>query len=247
MDELPQPDPQPAMPPEPVAPASSPITDMLAGAGLGLLLGLLVGLSTSPVVGVVVGTLTSLLAVVLGLQGSGGTDGKTPALARLHLHGVRIASFGLAAVIGVLAGLYVRINNPLAQSPEQQLARWTRTFPDNPVLAAQMMISERSGLNSAKLAFDPKAEGVAVTVSAGAAAKGAGLFSSVGQRDLCRELDPRRFDNDSAKILDAYDTIEPLVDTARQVRALPDDAQRRAALQTAHTVLCVMKGKGASQ
>jgi hypothetical protein len=228
----------------PTAPGS-PMTDVLSGAGLGLLLGKVVGLATSPVVGVVVGALTSLLAAVLGLQGGG--DGAAPALARVRVNGLRIASFGLAAVIGVLAGLYVRINNPLAQPPEQQLARWTKAFPDNPALAAQMMISERSGLNPAKLKFDPKSDAVEVTASAGAAAKGSGLFSSVGRRNLCRELDPARFDNDSAKTLDAYAAIDPLVDAARQMRALPDDAQRTAAVNAAHAVLCAIGKKEAGK
>ena len=215
--------------------------DMLAGAGLGLLLGIVVGLSTSPVVGVVVGGLTSLLAAFLGLQG--GEDSKIAAFAKVQLNGVRIGCFGLAAVLGVLLGLYVRINNPLAEAPEHQLARWTRAFPDNPVLARQMMISERTGLNAANLKFDPGAAGVAVTLAAGAGARSASLFSNAGDRDFCRELAPERFGNDTANILNAYGDIETFAPVANQVRALPAE-QRLGALLAAHAMLCATKEKG---
>lgn len=216
--------------------------DVAAGLGLGLLLGVVVGLSTTPVVAIVVGALTSLLAAFLGLEGAEGSR-----LGGLRFNLVRIASLGVFAVLGVLFGLWVRINNPLAEAPEAQLARWQRTFPDNPVLAAQMMISERTGLAPATLQFDPRGDGVGVAPSPGAVARGAGLFSTVASRDLCRELDPARFDNDPAKVLQAYDVIAPLAGAASQVRALPDDAQRRAALAGSHAVLCALKDPGAGR
>lgn len=217
------------------------VVDVMSGTGLGLLLGMVVGLSTSPVVGIVVGALTSLLAVFLGLQG--GEDSKVAALARVQLNGVRIGCFGLAAVLGVLLGLYVRINNPLAEAPEHQLARWMRAFPDNPVLARQMMISERSGLNATNLKFDAEAAGVAVTLAAGAGARSASLFSNAGARDLCRELAPERFGNDTGNILNAYGDIEALAPVATQVRALPAD-HRLGALLAAHAMLCATREKG---
>lgn len=217
------------------------VVDVLSGTGLGLLLGVVVGLSTSPVVGVVVGGLTSLLAVFLGLQG--GEDSKIAALSKVQLNGVRIGCFGLAAVLGVLLGLYVRINNPLAEAPERQLARWMLAFPDNPVLARQMMISERSGLNATNLKFDPEAAGVAVTLAAGAGARGANLFSNAGARDLCRELAPERFANDTGNMLNAFGDIDAFASLASQVRALPAE-HRLGALRAAHAVICAMKEKG---
>ena len=88
---------------------------------------------------------------------------------------VRIGSFGLATVLGLFFGLYVRINNPLAQSPAEQLEKWHAVFPvtvsdgkpeteanhadspeqagDNRILARQMMIYERTGLVPSKLRF----------------------------------------------------------------------------------------------
>ena len=85
----------------------------------------------------VVGALVSLLAVFLGLESRG--ESKLAIVAKVQINGLRIGTFGLAAVAGVLLGQWVRVNNPIAQPPQQQLARWQQAFPDNPVLAAQLM------------------------------------------------------------------------------------------------------------
>lgn len=150
--------------------------DVLSGAGLGLLLGMVVGLASSPVVAIVVGALTSLLAVFLGLESGG--DSKVASLAKVQLNGVRIGSFGLVAALGVILGLFIRINNPLSEPPTQQLARWQAALPDNPVLARQMMIFERTGITPSTLNFDKDA-GVQVKLAEGAAAHRSVLFGSL--------------------------------------------------------------------
>ena len=43
------------------------------------------------------------------------------------------------------------------------------------------------------------------------------------------------------------DRVDPLVDAARQMRALPDDAQRTAAVNAAHAVLCAIGKKEAGK
>jgi hypothetical protein len=77
---------------------------ILNGMGVGLLLGLLLGLAVSPVVSGVIGTVSSLLVVMLGLNSSFVTVVK----------GVRIGSFGIFAVIGILGGMFIRSHNPIA-------------------------------------------------------------------------------------------------------------------------------------
>jgi hypothetical protein len=79
-------------------------TAVFNGLGIGLLLGILLGLSVSPVVSGVIATISSLLAVLVGLN------------ERLldPLKSLRIGSFGLFAVIGILLGLYLRANDPFA-------------------------------------------------------------------------------------------------------------------------------------
>ncbi len=74
------------------------------GLGIGLLLGLLLGLSVSPVVSGVIATISSLLAVLVGLN----EKFLDP------LKSLRIGSFGLFSVVGILIGLYLRANDPFA-------------------------------------------------------------------------------------------------------------------------------------
>jgi len=76
------------------------------GLGVGLLLGLLLGLAVSPVVSVIIGTISSLLAVLLGLNENYLNPVKS----------IRIGSFGLFCVIGILCGVYIRSHNLLAPS-----------------------------------------------------------------------------------------------------------------------------------
>jgi len=74
------------------------------GMGIGLLLGLLLGLSISPVVSGVIATISSMLAVLIGLN----EKFLDP------LKSIRIGAFGLFAVVGILAGIYMRANDPFA-------------------------------------------------------------------------------------------------------------------------------------
>lgn len=76
------------------------------GLGIGLLLGILLGLSISPVVSGVIATLSSLLAILIGLN----EKYLDP------LKSIRIGSFGLFAVAGIILGLYLRANDPFAPS-----------------------------------------------------------------------------------------------------------------------------------
>lgn len=76
------------------------------GLGIGLLLGILLGLSVSPVVSGVIATISSLLAVLVGLN----EKFLDP------LKSLRIGSFGLFSVVGILLGLYLRANDPFAPS-----------------------------------------------------------------------------------------------------------------------------------
>jgi len=213
-------------------------SDLLSGCGLGLLLGMVVGLATSPVVGVVVGGLVSLLAVFLGLESRGGDEGKLAVMAKVQLNSVRIGAFGLAAVVGVLFGLWVRITNPLAEAPEQQRARWAKVFDDNPVLATQLMVYERFGILPTAMNFEKGAPAVGVKSDAGAQALRPGLFSSAVKTSLCAELAPERYQDKVADTLDAWgDEKGAYAAAAKRIRELPAD-QQLGALKAAHVLVC---------
>lgn len=82
------------------------LTSFFNGLGVGLLLGLLLGLAVSPVVSAIIGTLSSLLVVLLGLKENYLNAVKS----------IRIGSFGLFCVIGILLGMYIRNHNAMAPS-----------------------------------------------------------------------------------------------------------------------------------
>ena len=82
------------------------IAAIFNGMGIGLLLGILLGLAVSPVVSAFIGTLSSVLVLLLGLNEKYFSVVKS----------MRIGSFGLFAVAGILLGFYIRSHSPLAPS-----------------------------------------------------------------------------------------------------------------------------------
>ena len=225
-------------------PQTRPVADIFAGAGMGLLLGTVVGLTTTPVVAGIVGALTSLLAVFLGLDGSGSAEGRA-----IRINALRIGSLGLAAVAGFGLGLYIRINNPLAEPPGVQMARWSEAFPDDPTLAKQMMVFERTGIEPGALIFgkDAPAEPVAATVNATvAAAKSSILYSTLSEFDACHRLNPERLNNTEQTLANYARANAPdsLPKIKVSIEALPPGEQA-AALAVAHDILCILQeGEG---
>lgn len=101
---------------------------VLSGLGIGLLMGTLLGLSLSPVVGAVLGGLTALLAAFLGLSNQpvakrfrrpGRTDERNR-----RIREVRAGVFGIACVLGVLMGVFLRAQNVLGVSVQDRYAAW---------------------------------------------------------------------------------------------------------------------------
>lgn len=85
-----------------------------AGRGsIGLLIGLLVGLSSSPIVSSVVGILAAIVATVFP------TDPK-----QRERSNWGVCAFALAAILGVLGGLYLRTNDKLSPSAADYYQRW---------------------------------------------------------------------------------------------------------------------------
>ncbi len=212
------------------------ISDVFSGVGIGLLLGTVLGLSTTPVVALVVGALTSILAVFLGLDGK--ENSRLPSVSS-----VRIGAFGLATVAGLGLGLHLRINNPIAIAPSVAMERWIEAFPDNPTLARQMMIYERTAIVPGALQFEAEAPGTAVALDAAAASvRQAVLFSSLSEFDACTRLDPERFAT-ADDVIAAYsrpgapDTVKAL---AADLAALPD-GDKPTAVIVAHSLLCTLQ------
>ncbi len=214
--------------------------DLFAGTGVGLLLGTIVGLSASAVVEVVIGTLMSLLAVFLGLEGSKLLKGD--GLAGLKINHLRIGAFGFATLIGVLLGLFIRINNPLMEPLDNQLARWNAAFPDDPLLAKQMVIYERTGIQPKALDYGEGSEGpteVTLQKEAAAAARSV-LYSVFGKFKVCTQLNPERLSE--ASLLKNYRSANApdyLAEVADRIEAMPASARGEVLIMT-HDLLCTL-------
>ncbi|MDU9006831.1 hypothetical protein [Sedimentitalea todarodis] len=221
---------------------SRTFANLSAGGGFGLLLGVIVGLSQTPVVMGVITVLTGLLAVFLGIKAGGDSSEIEPQ--KLQSNHARIGSFGLAAAIGLILGIYLRIANPFSEDPMVESERWTRAFPDNPVLASQAMLYERLGVEPSVWYFDPDAAVEATVNVDQAKARRGGLFGVLQRSNLCRDLDPAQYSNDPEILLTAYDIpSEPvLVSIAAQVRDLPP-SQQLSALTIVHTTFCELNAE----
>lgn len=78
---------------------------------------ILLGLSSSPVVGLVVGSITALLASLIGLKNPATDDDSGSQIltnSQFKLAGLRTGSFGLACVLGIFVGIYMRTHNVLS-------------------------------------------------------------------------------------------------------------------------------------
>lgn len=218
---------------------SSIASDIFSGAGIGLLLGFIVGLSVSPVVQTVVGALASILAVFLGLESR--SQNEKPSLLKVGLNHMRIGSFGFATIAGILIGLFLRINNPIAVPLEDHVKRWNDAFPENPVLAAQMAIYDWNKFEPSSVAYDPNKP--AVEVSRDNSAKdssGAVLFSSLSKYNVCQQLRPSRYLDDPAKVLLGYrapGAPEMLSLAADRIAQMPAELQLETLTMT-HELLC---------
>ncbi|MCH9696415.1 MAG: hypothetical protein K0U72_18005 [Gammaproteobacteria bacterium] len=127
-----------------------------------LFLGTLIGLSSVPSVGAFITTLTGLLGIVLGLRGSSTvTNGGEPeaeesasrsvvAVMSARVKTARVdftvlGSFGIAALVGVFLGLYVRTAQPWHPSPAELHSEWASVeLPKETV--GQLIVYQTLGL-----------------------------------------------------------------------------------------------------
>ncbi|MCF8365504.1 MAG: hypothetical protein K9H16_06975 [Bacteroidales bacterium] len=92
-------------------------TAVLNGLGVGLLLGVLLGLAVSPVVSGVIGTLSSILLILLGLNDKQMTTIKS----------LRIGTFGIFAVVGIILGMYIRTTDALSYTTTELKDEYMRS------------------------------------------------------------------------------------------------------------------------
>jgi len=115
----------------------------IAGAGIGMLVGIATSFSSAPVTAVVVGAISAGLLVLLGFQkGDASAENAAPTDAGAV---ARVAAFGIACSVALVAGLVVRTHDLLAPTPAQTQQKWKDAgFTDEQ--ARQIALYEKSGL-----------------------------------------------------------------------------------------------------
>lgn len=201
---------------------------VFSGVAIGLLLGLLMGLASAPVVALVVGAIAALLgALVLPAPGAG--EGTVPAPARLRMAAWRSGALGLAAIAGLLIGLWLRTHDALS--------------PTAPTLAQQVAEVQAAGwpADEARRLVASRAFPASATAAPAPSPRATLLFS--GSSDDCERLAPARFATVAAAAT-AYEAAGQLV-LARLARSLSarlaDEAQRRTALEAAVEAMCAAR------
>lgn len=203
---------------------------LFSGASIGLLLGLLMGLSTSPVVALVVGAIAALLGtVVLPLTKANDT---TPA--RQRDAAWRAGALGIAAIVGLAAGVWMRTHDVLS--------------PPRPTLAEQVAAVQAAGFSAdeARRLVASREFPAARAASASAAAAAADYRSTVlfsADSATCEKLAPSRF-KDVAAAAAAYEAagLGPLANFARTLATeLSEENQRKVALVAVVGSLCAAR------
>jgi hypothetical protein len=98
------------------------IINLLAGGMIGLLLGLLLGMSVSKVVASVVGAVTTGAIGFVGLRAE--PIAATDVGAAVMLPQLRVGSFALGCLVGVLTGVYIRARDVLGDSIRARVKGW---------------------------------------------------------------------------------------------------------------------------
>jgi hypothetical protein len=206
---------------------------IFAGIGIGLLTGILLGMSVSNVVGTVIAGLTALLAAFLGLSEKASkppadqdtNDTKYP---EVRSSSLRIGSFGLACVGGIMLGVYIRTHDSLSPSVETRYEAWKRIgFTEKE--ARELIAFERI-----KTASDKPEKDAATTNKI--APERSVLFASMGEN--CNDLDPEKFTSVS-ETLHAWNlTGGKWAQFAKLISEnIPSEKQKAALIQT-WKILC---------
>lgn len=213
--------------PEPIPNPPKFWVQVFPGLGIGLLVGLLVGLSISPVVSGLLTTLGGLLAAILGIQP--GNEGDNP---RFRVNGMRIGAFGLACILGVFAGMTLRIKDVLATPLQKQIHNWVEAGYDSSE-ARQYVAFQVTGLYQKE-----KGSGKLELASGDIQKKGVGaLFSSEGMLSLCKNVRLNEDEPDSIKRVknkleefSTFKTTYKMDSSAAVYNALDSIAQRIGSL-----------------
>lgn len=167
---------------------------ILAGIGMGLLIGVIMGLSVSEVVKVILGALSVLLAAFLGFdkRDFSGMDNETYQKDKNEalITSLRAGFFGLAVVVGIFLGMWVRTNGIMTVPIKDSVQEWIDAGYDS-TTAQKYVAYER-------LAINPTT-GDAGEITNLQRARQPNLFSAEDIQSACSTIDPDLWNNDWEK------------------------------------------------
>ncbi len=209
-------------------------SQIFSSVGIGSLIGILLGLSSSPVVGLVVGSITALLASLIGLKTPATDDSDSQVLtsSQLKLAGIRTGSFGLACVLGIVVGIYMRTHNvlsPVEPTLEVQFNELTQ-IGFSPKEARDLLVIKRFGNKSTA----NKGESSAATQSLEKTV----LFAT--DSALCEQIAVDRFESFTA-LISFYRSLELNELSAMAVainQHVNDDDTRMAIMKSTLAGIC---------
>lgn len=164
---------------------------ILSGVGMGLLLGMIMGLSVSEVVKVIMATLTAALGAFLGFEkrsfsGMDSEEYKKDKNETL-LTSLRAGWFGVAVVVGILFGMWIRTNEVFTIPVKKSVQQYLDAGYDSST-ALKFVAYQRLGINPTT--------GEAGELGEMQRAHQSNLFSAADIESLCSEIDPDNWNDD---------------------------------------------------
>ena len=211
---------------------------ILAGIGMGLLVGVIMGLSVSEVVKVILGALSVLLAAFLGFdkRDFSGMDKETYQKDKNEalITSLRAGFFGLAVVVGIFLGMWVRTNGVMTVPIKDSVQEWIDAGYDS-TTALKYVAYER-------LAINPT---TGETGEIGILQRGnqSNLFSAEDIKSLCSTIDPDNWNSDWEKAKEEMQALDilPLINLIAVVENNIEEADRFEFFGGVRFMVCTMQ------
>jgi len=211
---------------------------VLSGIGMGLLLGLIMGLSVSEVVRAIMATLTAALGAFLGFdrRSFSGMDNEEYKKDKNEtlLTSLRAGWFGIAVVVGILFGMWIRTNEVFTIPIEKSVKQWTDAGYDT-ATALKYVAYQRLGINPTT--------GEAGEIGEMQRAHQSNLFSAEDIASLCGAIDPDNWNNDWQKAKEEMQAIDvaPLTNLIAVVENNIDEGDRFEFFGGIRFMVCTMQ------
>lgn len=224
-------------------------SQLFSGIGIGLLLGIIIGISVSPVVKIILGALAGLLAAFLGLQESlfsKQEEDVEKVNNRIYLSSIRAGAFGMATVIALLIGMYMRTHGVLSITIKKQVENWTDAGVKLP-LAEELVIYEKFKLfkKDGLLLVDTKQAELAS--EKGNSGDGF-LMTKEEMQSFCVSLNVENmWGNSVQNALEGYGGLGTQIATyARELEKIQDESSQRSMMDSVKDLVCFL-GNGTDE